>query len=58
VVLREGATATDDTLRRHCRDRLARFKVPKTFTVIDELPRSSMGKVLKDDLRASLAETS
>ncbi len=53
VVLREGAAATGDTLREHCRARLARFKVPKTFTVVGALPRSSMGKVLKDDLRAS-----
>jgi len=35
----------------------AHFKVPKTFTVVHELPRSSMGKVSKDDLRASVAET-
>ena len=54
VVLREGATVTGDALREHCRTRLARFKVPKTFTVVDALPRSSMGKVLKDDLRASV----
>ena len=54
VVLRDGATASDDDLREHCRARLARFKVPKTFTVVAELPRSSMGKVLKDDLRASV----
>jgi fatty-acyl-CoA synthase len=57
VVLRDGATASAETLAEHCRARLARFKVPKTFTVVDELPRSSMGKVSKDDLRASLAET-
>ena len=56
VVLREGATATGDALREHCRGKLARFKVPKMFTVVGALPRSSMGKVLKDDLRASVAE--
>ncbi len=56
VVLRAGAAATGDGLREHCRARLARFKVPKTFTVVDALPRSSMGKVLKDDLRASVTE--
>jgi fatty-acyl-CoA synthase len=56
VVLREGATATGDALREHCRGRLARFKVPKTLTVVDALPRSPMGKVLKDELRASVAE--
>jgi acyl-CoA synthetase (AMP-forming)/AMP-acid ligase II len=36
----------------HCYDKLARFKVPKTFHVVDELPRNSMGKVLKAELQA------
>ncbi|MCZ7587616.1 MAG: hypothetical protein M5U27_01865 [Gaiella sp.] len=58
VVLRDGATATGDDLRAHCRGRLARFKVPKAFTVVAALPRSSMGKVLKDDLRAAAAGAS
>jgi len=57
VVLRSGATTSAEALAEHCRERLARFKVPKTFTVVHELPRSSMGKVSKDDLRASVAET-
>ncbi len=56
VVLRGGATTGADELREHCRAGLAGFKVPKTFTVVDELPRSSMGKVLKDELRASFVE--
>jgi fatty-acyl-CoA synthase len=50
VVLRDGASATEDELRAHCRERLARFKVPKTVAFRDALPRSSMGKVLKDEL--------
>jgi fatty-acyl-CoA synthase len=54
VVLRTGETADEGALREHCRARLARFKVPKTFTLVDVLPRSSMGKVLKDELRASV----
>ena len=32
-------------------DRLARFKVPKSFHVVDELPRNSMGKIQKSELR-------
>jgi fatty-acyl-CoA synthase len=56
VVLRDGATTSAAALAEHCGERLARFKVPKTFTVVDELPRSSMGKVLKADLRASVTE--
>ena len=57
VVLREGAAATDEELLEHCRGRLARFKVPRTLAFLDALPRSSMGKVLKDDLRASVTGT-
>jgi acyl-CoA synthetase (AMP-forming)/AMP-acid ligase II len=53
VVLREGASATEGALRDHCRERLARFKVPKSFSFVEELPRSSMGKVLKDELRVA-----
>ena len=53
VVLRAGAAATADELRAHCRERLARFKVPKTVAFLDALPRSSMGKVLKSELTAS-----
>jgi fatty-acyl-CoA synthase len=41
---------TEDELREHCRARLARFKVPKSFTVVDALPRNSMGKIQKSEL--------
>jgi len=57
IVLREGASATAQELRDHCGERLARFKVPKTFTFVDVLPRSSMGKVLKDELRVAYGVT-
>jgi fatty-acyl-CoA synthase len=49
VVLR--APVGDDELAEHCRTRLARFKVPKSFHVVDELPRNSLGKVVKSELR-------
>ena len=54
VVLREGSNVGTEELQRLCRDQLARFKVPKTFAFVDALPRSSMGKVLKDELRAGV----
>jgi len=42
--------ATEDELREHCRAHLARFKVPKSFHVVDELPRNSIGKIQKSEL--------
>jgi fatty-acyl-CoA synthase len=54
VVLRAGAVADEAELLEWCRGRLARFKVPKAVAFVDALPRSSLDKVLKDELRASL----
>lgn len=36
-----------EALAAHCRERLAGYKVPRQFHCVDELPRNSMGKVLK-----------
>ncbi|MFL5936984.1 MAG: acyl-CoA synthetase [Gaiellaceae bacterium] len=43
---------SDEALVEHCRDRLARYKVPKRIVFVDALPMSAMNKVLKDELRA------
>jgi acyl-CoA synthetase (AMP-forming)/AMP-acid ligase II len=51
VVLRPGAKATAETLLAHCQAQLARFKVPKEITFLDQLPRNPSGKVLKRELR-------
>jgi acyl-coenzyme A synthetase/AMP-(fatty) acid ligase len=37
---------------------LANYKVPKQVVVVDELPRNTMGKVLKNELRTLLVDTS
>ncbi len=42
-----------DELLELCRERLAKYKVPRAVQFVDELPRSAMNKVLKTDLRAS-----
>jgi acyl-CoA synthetase (AMP-forming)/AMP-acid ligase II len=52
VVVRPGAATTPEELVEHCRQQLARFKVPKDVVLIDALPRNPSGKVLKRDLRA------
>jgi acyl-CoA synthetase (AMP-forming)/AMP-acid ligase II len=51
VVFRPGTGAGTDELREFCRSRLAGFKVPVRFDVVDELPRTPSGKVLKRTLR-------
>jgi fatty-acyl-CoA synthase len=50
VVLEDGSSATPEELREWCSARLARFKVPREVRFVDALPRSGMGKVLKDEL--------
>jgi O-succinylbenzoic acid--CoA ligase len=51
VVAREGAAPGQATLRAHCLERLAPFKVPKAFELVGELPRTDSGKVRRADLR-------
>ena len=51
IVLRAGAQAGEDELRKLCGENLAKFKVPKEFEFIDALPRNPSGKVLKRELR-------
>ena len=45
---------SEDAVRSVCKDELASFKVPRKVTVVDELPRTSTGKVLKRELIARL----
>jgi fatty-acyl-CoA synthase len=51
VVLRTGQSATEDELRTFLRGKLAHFKVPKTVTFLDELPKTATGKIQKYVLR-------
>ena len=55
VILRQGATATEEELRQHVRDHLAHFKTPQWVSFVDELPKTATGKVQKFVLRAGRA---
>jgi long-chain acyl-CoA synthetase len=54
VTLRPGVTAEPDELITHCRDRLAAFKYPRLLIVLDALPKSPTGKILKSKLTPRL----
>ena len=45
VIVREGCACTEDELREFCVEHLGRFKTPKVFRFVDELPRGPSGKV-------------
>jgi acyl-CoA synthetase (AMP-forming)/AMP-acid ligase II len=51
VVLKKGMAATAEELMEFCRQRLSSFKRPRSVVFVDELPRTSTGKVLKRVLR-------
>ncbi|MCP4756123.1 MAG: AMP-binding protein [Proteobacteria bacterium] len=54
IVPAEGATVTEDTLQTFCKDHLANYKIPSTLMIVDEIPRTPTGKILKRDLRERL----
>ncbi|QLL09546.1 acyl-CoA ligase FadD12 [Mycobacterium vicinigordonae] len=57
VVFEPGATADVDALKQHVRDNLANYKVPREITVLDELPRGSTGKILRNELKARVSDS-
>lgn len=56
LVARKGETLDVDTVLNGLRDRLARFKQPKAAVVVADLPRNTMGKVQKAELRKTYAK--
>ncbi|GGD60569.1 AMP-binding protein [Lacimicrobium alkaliphilum] len=50
VVLKDDIVTTEAILK-HCREHLAAYKIPKTIKVVDELPKSPVGKILKRMLK-------
>jgi long-chain acyl-CoA synthetase len=54
VVVDPRRPVTDAELDAHCLDRIARFKRPKRYVFVAELPKNNYGKVLKTELREQL----
>jgi fatty-acyl-CoA synthase len=58
LVFRPGMSASDEELAVFVRERMARFKVPKGWHALDELPKTATGKIQKFVLRGGAAATS
>ncbi|CAD5995837.1 long-chain-fatty-acid--CoA ligase [Agreia sp. COWG] len=54
VVLREGASLDEQAMRDYAREQLTAYKVPRRVVVIDEMPTSLIGKVLRRAVRERL----
>ncbi|MEQ1755380.1 MAG: AMP-binding protein [Micropepsaceae bacterium] len=51
VVVRKGAQLSKERIIGYARSRLAGYKVPRSISFMDEIPRTGSGKILKRDLR-------
>ena len=51
IVLKEGASASEQEIVDYCREKLAVYKAPAQVAFVKELPKSATGKILKRMLR-------
>lgn len=51
IVCDEDASLTEDAIITFCKERMAKYKIPKHIRFLDELPKSDSGKILKRKLR-------
>jgi long-chain acyl-CoA synthetase len=56
IIPKPGKTIDPDTLNSQLKSRLAPFKVPKEFKIVEELPKSPAGKILKREIRKQYLE--
>ena len=51
VVLKPGATADEESIVAHCREHLAAYKVPRQVQFVDDVPKTSTGKIMRRELK-------
>lgn len=56
VVMKRGETVTEEEMIAFCRDKLAKYKWPVAVAFRDAFPKSTVGKILRKDLRAEERE--
>ena len=54
VVPRPGMTVVPEILIEHCRQRLSAYKVPAAIHLVDEIPRTGSGKIIRFKLKETL----
>jgi long-chain acyl-CoA synthetase len=52
IVVEKGMELSKSDVVSFCRDKLSKFKIPRQIEMVDELPKSAMGKILRRVLRA------
>ena len=57
VVPKKDVTLVDKDIISFCRERLAGFKCPKKVIITDKLPKNPSGKILKRELKETLASS-
>ncbi|MCW3066418.1 MAG: AMP-binding protein, partial [Solirubrobacterales bacterium] len=57
LVAAEPGSLTEEDVVEHCRGCLAKFKVPTVVRFVDQMPRTSIGKIRKDELRKEALST-
>jgi long-chain acyl-CoA synthetase len=57
VVLKPGETATEEDIIQYCKNEMANYKAPKQVEFRDELPKTTVGKILRRELVREHKET-
>ncbi len=57
IVPATGLAPTPEEIIAHCRGHIGGYKIPRRIVFVDALPKSAMGKVLKEDLRRRMRES-
>ena len=51
IILKENANVTEDEIIQWCEQKMAKFKVPQAVYIVDEFPRTAVGKIQKQQLK-------
>ena len=51
VILKPGGEVTKEAVIAHCREHLAAYKVPRAIQFVDDVPKTSTGKIMRRSLK-------